>query len=76
MNFGDAFKEMLKGKWVKCMPGMATLYSIQDGVFSIKISEYSKAGKQNYYITRTLQPADPSTLFVKQLLSETWEITE
>jgi hypothetical protein len=58
------------------MPGMATLYSIQDGVFNIKIVEYSKAGKQNYYVTRILQPADASTLFVKQLLSETWEVAE
>jgi hypothetical protein len=73
MTFDKAFALMMEGKWVKCLPGMSTLYSIQDGTLHIKIPEYSKLGKQTYYIEKTLQPSDQCTLFVKHLISEEWE---
>lgn len=75
MTFEAALAEMKKGKWVKYGP-QTTLYSIQEGIFSLKIQTYSVLGKQNYYVTKTLAPHEQSTLFVKHILSEEWEVVE
>jgi len=74
MNFAEAFLAMKSGKWVFCVHHNKTQYSIVNGVFTLRVPVAIPLSKLMTYREHALQPSDPCTLFVKDLLDEEWEI--
>lgn len=76
MKFDEAFNLMSKGKVLRCRGKDSTKYTIKDGTLVLFIPEVNKLSKLVYFLERPLKVSDPTTLFVKDLLSETWEVVE